>query len=150
MREEIKKDSEAMFNHFGRHYTQNPNTYKAATTLIGLVGAFSSNGTPESIQEDVTLLSNRIINLRILEELLGTVGHYATKRLQWSPDFQRENIPQQLTLSPNFNVASEELVVGEISKIRLELTQSNIDYSKIIGWISKRATEEGFNVICED
>ena len=122
-----------------------PAPIRKANLIISLCGYYSPDGIPNEIQSEVAKLTSQIPAMQTLHDLLKMVRKGRSNNFEWNPHFVREHMPDQITLSPTFNIqrSDDSSLVAQIEKVRSKLEQETVDIAALIAYISKQAKEAG-------
>lgn len=122
-----------------------PQPSDKASFIISLCGYYGKGAIPEDVQTELNKLSSQQPTLLALETLLKALERSRSKEFRWDPHFDRQHMPNQITMNPTFNIqiGDDESIVAEIEKVRSELRQESADIAKLIGYIGNMAREAG-------
>jgi hypothetical protein len=147
MKKVIRLDLEKLFEHFGRHYSVNPDPYRAASVIVGLVGVFAAgvDSIPDIVHEEVRKIEDALPLFHKLEKLSGLCG-FDRHVITWDPEFQRERNIKNLTFNSDFHFPARDLpsVIDAVNQTTEEIRGLKLNYSRLIAWIVERAKAEGY------
>jgi hypothetical protein len=122
-----------------------PSQLEKANLIVSLCNYYNSDNKNSEINDELKKLNSMLLNYELLEKLTNNLYSITNKNFLWEPHFHRDEMPQNINLSPTFNIGTIDLsgILNEIDKIRAEINNQPINFNLLISFISKEAKETG-------
>jgi hypothetical protein len=119
--------------------------YKLSFSVLSLCGYYDVENKDKEIQDELLKLNKYLLNFELLNSLTEKLNSTSGKNFQWSPHLNRNDLPQNLTLAPTFNVENIDTskLLDLIDKIRIEINNQPVNFKILFSYIKKKAKEEG-------
>ncbi len=122
-----------------------PSQLKKANLIISLCNFYKSGNKDTEIDSELQKLNDNLLDYELLEKLTNNLDRLTAKDFRWDPHFHREEMPQNINLSPTFNIGNIDVsgIITEIENIRNAINNRSVNLNILISFISKRAEETG-------
>ena len=116
-----------------------------ADIIVSLCGFYRTDNIDPEIEENLKKLQDSLIDYQVLDNLTNSLQSLTSRNFNWIPNFHRDEMPENLTISPTFNIGNIDTskVIAAIEKIRNRISSRKIDRSILLSFIVKRASENG-------
>lgn len=122
-----------------------PSQLKKANLIISLCNFYNSGNKDIEVDSELQKLNDNLLDYELLEKLISNLNTMTNKDFGWEPHFHRDGMPQNINLSPTFNIGNIDVsgIITEIENIRKDINNRPVNLNILISFISKRVKETG-------
>lgn len=122
-----------------------PSQSEKANHIISLCNYYNIGNLDTEVNSELKKLNENLLDYELLEKLTRNLNSLTDKDFRWEPRFHREEMPQNISLSPTFNIGIIDVsgIITEIENIRNAINNRSVNLNILISFISKRVEETG-------
>lgn len=122
-----------------------PEYSKKAAIIISLCNYYNSGELDKKVDNELNKLNDNLLDYELLEKLTSNLARMTGKEFRWDPHFHRDETPQNINLSPTFNIGNIDVseIINEVEIIRNTINNRPVNLNILISFIWKRVKETG-------